>query len=320
MLTTLKSIEELLASPIDRTALVKLYWHGDSVDDAFLHDGTGGSVPAPVVAGQPVLIDFAESAIPRAWFERERASYSLVAERRDLPRKIKATLFGTHDISKRNFEKFRSEVLSSARSSPLVLMVGAGQRGMGTDVLYDDPGILVAAFDIYPSPHTLFVADAHSIPLKDECVDAVCVQAVLEHVLEPSRVVSEILRVLKPGGIVYAETPFMQQVHEGAGDFTRFTELGHRWLFRDFDEIERGAIGGPGLSVYWSMKYFFRGLTRSRKVANILSLPFGLLVLLDRFMPAGHVIDGANGVYFMGRKAVGKLEAREIFEQYLGAQ
>ncbi|MFN4338723.1 class I SAM-dependent methyltransferase [Parvibaculum sp.] len=320
MLTTLKSIEELLASPIDRAAPVELHWRGDKLDSASLHDGKGGSVSAPVVAGQPVLIDFPESAIPRAWFERERESYSLVAERRDLPRTIKAYLFGTRDISKRNFEKFRSEVLSSAGSSPLVLMVGAGQKGMGTEVLYDDPRILVAAFDIYPSPNTLFAADAHNIPLKDESVDAVCVQAVLEHVLEPSRAVSEILRVLKPGGIVYAETPFMQQVHEGAADFTRFTELGHRWLFRDFDEIERGAIGGPGLSVYWSMKYFFRGLTRSRKMANVLSVPFGLLALLDRFMPRAHILDGANGVYFMGRKAGRRLEARAIFDHYLGAQ
>ena len=320
MLTTPKSIEEMLTSPVDCSAPVELHWRDDSVADVSLHDGKGGTVSAPLVGGQPVLIDFAESAIPRVWFERERASYSLVAERRDLPRTIKAYLFGTHDISKRNFEKFRSEVVSSAGPSALVLMVGAGQKGMGTEVLYDDPGILVAAFDIYPSPYTLFAADAHSIPLKDECVDAVCVQAVLEHVLEPSRVVSEILRILKPGGIVYAETPFMQQVHEGAADFTRFTELGHRWLFRDFDEIERGAIGGPGLSVYWSMKYFFRGLTRSRKIANILSVPFGLLALLDRFMPRAHVLDGANGVYFMGRKTGRRLEAREVFGRYLGAQ
>jgi len=207
MLTTLKSIEELLASPIDRAAPVELHWLGNNLVDASLHDGKGGSIPAPVVAGQPVLIDFPESAIPRAWFERERESYSLVVERRDLPRTIKAHLFGTRDVSKRNFEKFKSEIVSSAGPSALVLMVGAGQKGMGAEVLYDDPSILIAAFDIYPSPYTLFAADAHSIPLKDESVDAVCVQAVLEHVLEPSRVVSEILRVLKSGGIVYAETP-----------------------------------------------------------------------------------------------------------------
>ena len=53
------------------------------------------------------------------------------------------------------------------------------------------------------------------------------------------------------------------------------------------------------------MKYFFRGLTRSRKLANILSLPFGLLALFDAVMPSGQVIDGANGVYFIGRKKGG---------------
>ncbi len=44
----------------------------------------------------------------------------------------------------------------------------------------------------------------------------------------------EIHRVLKDDGIVYADTPFMQQVHEGAYDFTRFTLSGHRWLFKNF--------------------------------------------------------------------------------------
>ena len=37
-------------------------------------------------------------------------------------------------------------------------------------------------------------------------------------------------------GIVYAETPFMQQVHEGAYDFTRYTVLGHRYLFKKFKQ------------------------------------------------------------------------------------
>lgn len=299
---------------------MEFQWHDDLLVEARLSDGAGRSVPVPLISGQPVLIDFEESAVPRQWFEEKRDSYSLVTERRSLPRAIKARMFGTYEVSRRNFERFSREIRSGQPSPRLVLMVGAGQKGMGTEVLYDDPDTALIAFDIYPSPFTLFAADAHRIPLKNESVDAVCIQAVLEHVLDPARVVSEILRVLKPDGVVYAETPFMQQVHEGAADFTRFTELGHRWLFRDFDTIERGAIGGPGLSVYWAMKYFFRGLTRSRKLANILSIPFGLFALLDAVMPSGHVIDGANGVYFMGRKSGGRLVPREVFKEYLGAQ
>ena len=50
----------------------------------------------------------------------------------------------------------------------------------------------------------------------------------------------EIYRVLKSDGIVYIETPFMQQVHGGKYDFTRFTYLGHRRLFARFQEIESG--------------------------------------------------------------------------------
>jgi ubiquinone/menaquinone biosynthesis C-methylase UbiE len=67
------------------------------------------------------------------------------------------------------------------------------------------------------------VADGHQLPIADGSVDGVWIQAVLEHVLDPSIVVQEIHRVLTPGGVVYAETPFMQPVHEGAYDFTRFS-------------------------------------------------------------------------------------------------
>jgi hypothetical protein len=34
----------------------------------------------------------------------------------------------------------------------------------------------------------------------------------------------------------------MQQVHERAYDFSRFTQSGHRWLFKRFSEINAGPI------------------------------------------------------------------------------
>jgi SAM-dependent methyltransferase len=158
----------------------------------------------------------------------------------------KGWLFGTANISAQNVVSFRDHILSHGVECPLVLMIGAATKGAGTDGLYETGAVRQIAFDIYPSAHTHFIADAHQIPLASASVDGVCIQAVLEHVLNPEQVVSEICRVLKPGGLVYAETPFMQQVHEGAYDFTRFTEIGHRWLFRNFETISRGALGGPG--------------------------------------------------------------------------
>ena len=85
---------------------------------------------------------------------------------------------------------------------------------------------------------------------------------------------AEIHRVLRDGGVVYADTPFMQQVHEGPYDFTRFTESGHRYLFRDFAEVESGQVAGAGTSLRWSISYFFRALTRSVALGRIAGLAF----------------------------------------------
>ncbi|MDP2620671.1 MAG: hypothetical protein Q8P46_10950 [Hyphomicrobiales bacterium] len=81
-----------------------------------------------------------------------------------------------------------------------------------------------------------------------------------------------------------------------------------------------GAADRPGLSLYWARRYFLRGLTRSKTAGDLLSLPVALFPLLDRFIPAPHKIDGANGVYFLGRKSAGTVEAHSIAAAYLGAQ
>ena len=123
--------------------------------------------------------------------------------------------------------------------------LGGGGAEMNA-VLYENEALDILAFDIYGSSMVQFIGDAHRIPLADQTVDAVWIQAVLEHVLNPAQVVDEIPRVLRADGLVYAETPFMQQVHEGPYDFTRFTDSGHRWLFRKFEMIDSGTVMGSG--------------------------------------------------------------------------
>lgn len=315
MLASLSEIEHLLRKPGAPEEPVELECAHGSVTAAAANDQA-----FPIVQGQPVLVDFSDSVVRPEWFAKEQKSYSLIGTRRKLSRIIKGRLFGTAGVSSRNFARLRDLLEATSVDRPVVLMVGAATRGMGTDILYSDAAIRQIAFDVYPSALTNFVADAHKIPLASSSVDAVCIQAVLEHVLDPRQVVAEVDRVLKPGGLVYAETPFMQQVHEGAYDFTRFTELGHRWLWRNFETLERGALGGPGLSLYWSVKYFLRGLTRSKVVADVASIPFGIFALLDRVIPEAHKVDGANGAYFLGRKVPRSLAVGEIVSNYMGAQ
>jgi SAM-dependent methyltransferase len=309
MIVSLSSIKELLRYPGQPEKPVSLQWERNSLNSA-----KSDREEFLISAEQPVLIDFARSLYCREFFATAKKNVSVIGKRPNLARMIKGTIAGSRRASRNNIQQFKA--LLPPR--PLVLMVGAGTQGAGCEVLYEDQDIRQIGFDIYPSNLTQFVADAHQIPLATASMDGVVIQAVLEHVLDPPTVVAEIDRILKPRGIVYAETPFMQQVHEGAYDFTRFTELGHRWLWRHFEEIKRGVIGGPGLSLYWSWRYFCRAVLRHRRIADLISLPFLVFSAFDPFLPLHRKIEGANGVCFMGRKGGRPLPQDELVSRYLG--
>jgi len=188
----------------------------------------------------------------------------------------------------------------------------------------EDESIEIIVSDIAIAPTTHICLDAHAIPFIDGSFDAIVAQAVLEHVVDPAQCVREFHRVLRPGGLVYAETPFMQQVHMGAYDFTRFTLLGHRRLFRQFEEVESGVSVGAGSALAWSLVYFltsFSWNTASRRILNVGArfafFWFKYFDLVIRSRVAAN--DAAAGVYFLGRRAESMLSDRELLKEYKGA-
>ena len=110
----------------------------------------------------------------------------------------------------------------------------------------------------------------------------------------------------------------MQQVHEGPYDFTRFSESGHRYLFRDFARLESGQVAGAGTSLRWSINYFVRALTRSVTLGRVAGLAFFWLSYLDPILDPAHSLDGANSVYFLGRKGGQAMTPPEAIEHYRG--
>lgn len=253
--------------------------------------------------GQPVLIDFASSIFDREMYDRDNGSaLQRDVTRRSVGSRLHEFGFGKNSIAASNCAKF-IDLLKQATKRPIVLVIGGGAIGSGADELYNDSSIELVGTDVYASPYTLLVADAHRLPFEDGVFDGVWIQAVLEHVLEPATVVAEIHRVLQREGLVYAETPFMQQVHERAYDFSRFTQSGHRWLFRRFSEISAGPIGGAGVAFIWSIRYFSRALGAGDKLSRLISLPFFWIRFLDRFGHGRAVADAASGFFFFGRRA-----------------
>ncbi len=217
-----------------------------------------------------------------------------------------------------------AEQICELSAEPRVLVIGSRVEGSGMDVLRQYPQIQIVESDVEWGPRPAVLFDAHDIPFEDSTFDGVIAQAVLEHVAEPQRVVSELHRVLKPRGVVYSETPFMQQVHEGAYDFTRFTHLGHRRLFRDFEEIESGIACGPGMALAWSWQYFLmsfprspRGRTLAKAAARLTAFP---LKYCDRWLAnRSAAFDAASGFYFLGRRSSEAISDRALIRQYRGA-
>jgi len=282
----------------------------------------GGEFPG--VKGVPVLIDFDQSAMDRG--ETVGSAGASQIARSELRQGVASGLLakaaeffgGRNQVAAGNIAKFL-QLVRARNPRSRVLVIGGGAVGEGLQSLYGAEDVGIIAFDVYRSGLVQMVADGHQIPLRSGSVDGVVVQAVLEHVLQPEIVAAELRRVLRPGGVVYAETPFMQQVHEGPFDFTRFTESGHRFLFRHFAEVSSGTVGGPGTSLIWSLAYFFRGLFRSRAAGRAARVMFFWLRWFDRVIPAEYAIDGACGCWFLGTLAESPLSARDAIRRYRGA-
>jgi len=116
----------------------------------------------------------------------------------------------------------------------------------------------VGLFDQYLQPHLNFInvdvsfatknldvaADAHSLPFANESLDAVYSNAVLEHVQRPWQVAEEIHRVLRPGGKIFINVPFLTIIHD-THDYFRFTDKGLQILFSGFEEVASGVSVGP---------------------------------------------------------------------------
>ncbi|MBE8474521.1 class I SAM-dependent methyltransferase [Streptomyces justiciae] len=236
---------------------------------------------------------------------------------RHLPAPVRRVWKPPNRVAAHNVELLLKGLSGSART---LLVVGGATVGNGVEAVYRAPDVEVIAFDIVPSPVTQFIADAHSIPLSTASVDAVLVQAVLEHVIDPLRVVAEIHRVLKDEGLVYAETPFLQQVHAGAHDFMRYTASGHRYLFRRFEELSAGLVTGPGTQLLWSVEHLVRGLTHSALAGRATRGLLCWLRALDHLVPENFALDDASALYFLGRKRERAMTAQEIVAYYRGAQ
>ncbi len=224
---------------------------------------------------------------------------------------------------RRNLRAFAATLSRSADAS--VLVIGAGSQKRWLDAFFGSyPRVRVVYSDIDVDALVDLFCDAHDLPFRDAIFDGVVASAVLEHVLYPERVAAEVQRVLSNGGHVYSELPFLQQVHEGAYDFTRYTLSGHRRLLNHFREVSSGVVAGPGTVLAWSLEHFALSLAPHRSLRTVIRASVRFLFFWLKYFDyligqSGLAVDGASCTYFLGVKEDSLTPDREIVARYAGS-
>ena len=282
--------------------------------------GCGGRFP--IVAGRPVLI----------WEPRSLFDVAAFREPRDLLRRGRFAIWAhrvlpglEHNLTREaNYERFRRLVKELA-PLPRVLNIEIFRRCDGLDQIRADPGLSLVTQNLTFAEHVDLIADGHDLPFRDASFDAVAAHAVLDHFADPERVMSEVHRVLRPGGLAYAEAPFLQPVHLGRHDFLRFTPLGARRLLRRFEIVDHGVANGPGMVLgiaYASfLEAFFETPVLRRAAFQFARLTGFWLKWWDRFLvrrPAGW--DSIAGSWFLVRRSEAVASEREITRAFAGSQ
>jgi SAM-dependent methyltransferase len=146
----------------------------------------------------------------------------------------------------------------------------SAQRYTGFDLAVGDPSWDYTRLDA--------LGDLESLPFADATFAAALSVVTLEHVKHPQQVVSEMARILQPGGQLLLIVPHQWEEHQQPHDFFRYTRYGVRLLTETagLQVVKLDPVGG-----------IFRLLSR-RLLGAISALPFPLdvLYLLWALFPA----------------------------------
>ena len=156
--------------------------------------------------------------------------------------------------------------------------------------------------DIVPGEGVDVVADAHCMPFESESFDVCILSAVLQCVRNPFVVAAEVNRVLKPGGVVLVDAPFVQPYCPPV-DLYRYSQDGLKALFAEhFDILECDVSIAAGSALAFLYRRIAERWSGNRYAAFALRGIVSLCVLpLSRFR-FGKRPEVAGAFFLVGKK------------------
>ncbi|MBI5045437.1 MAG: methyltransferase domain-containing protein [Candidatus Niyogibacteria bacterium] len=163
--------------------------------------------------------------------------------------------------------------------------------------------------DIFPFKNVDIVASATALPFKDNSVDMIISESTLEHIPDGETAIKEIMRTVKPGGMVYITIPFLMPFHASPNDYMRLTHEGLKQKFSAFEPIKIGMRGGPASALITFLMYFFAlpfslisesAYNFATYFFMVILSPLRIFDLLFFLFPKS--IETATIIYFVGKK------------------
>ena len=152
---------------------------------------------------------------------------------------IKPYEIGINETESANEWGEDSDISKLIKENNLILNIGAGYR-KDTERYFSLSNVINT--EVFNYPTTDVVCDGDNLPFKDNSFDVVLSLAVLEHVKNPWIHANEMIRVLKPGGIVYADAPFLQPYHGYPHHYYNMTTAGLQNLFEKKIKIIKHCV------------------------------------------------------------------------------
>lgn len=139
------------------------------------------------------------------------------------------------------------KTIIQSQNDKTIINIGSGNIRLGENVIN---------IDTFDYKNVDIVCDVHDLPFENESIDIVINESLLEHVTHPEKVIDEIHRILRKGGLVLTDMPFICGFHAAPHDYSRRTRTGLLELFKDFHIEECEVSAGPTSALLWILQEY----------------------------------------------------------------
>lgn len=163
--------------------------------------------------------------------------------------------------------------------------------------------------DIQDKPNVDVVADIHDLPDSIGKFDTVICAAALQYCHDPVGVANQFYDVLREGGYLFVDAPWIQPFCVDTPDLNRYSEMSLRHIFSNFEILECGPSIRPGSAFAMLGEYIAGSLTGNKYVNFGLRKMTAAALYPVRYVRTQRESMTAGAFYLVARKPASRSSA-----------